>query len=120
MKSPPGVSDKDYAAALRQLGLSQSQPWHSWPTLAQWLTVWANFNLMLAVLNLLPFFPLDGFQAIHNVLPLRASAWWERASAWTTLVFGVGLFILLWIPTALLIKISSPLIQGLQHSVFGW
>jgi len=108
------------AAALRQWGLVQEQPWHDWPTLAGWLTVWSNFNLMLAALNLLPLFPLDGFTAIHNVLPLRASAWWEQMSAWTTLVFGVAIFAGLWMPTPWLVSLATPVIRWLQHAAFGW
>jgi Zn-dependent protease len=108
------------AAGLRLLGLAPAQPWHAWPTTAEWLTVWANFNLMLVVLNLLPLFPLDGYHAIHNVLPLRASAWWEKMSGWTTLVFGLALFAFLWLPSPLLIVLAGPPIRWFQQTLFGW
>jgi Zn-dependent protease len=108
------------AALLRVRLFQPAIPWHDWPSLAEWLTVWTNFNLMLAVLNVLPLFPLDGFQAIHNLLPLGASAWWEQASGWTTLVFGLGLVIFLWLPTPLLSSLVGPPIRWIQHVMLGW
>lgn len=107
------------AALLRAVRLSPTIPWHDLPTLAGWITVWTNFNLMLALLNVLPLFPLDGFQAIHNVLPLRASAWWEHIAGWTTLIFGAGLVLFLWLPVPLLSALAGPL-QWLARALFGW
>lgn len=89
-------------ALMRGLNLSPQVPWHDWPGPAGWLTVLVRFNLMMLLLNLLPLFPLDGFQAVHFLLPARSMIWWHRASAWTTAVLGIGLFIFMMLPTSLL------------------
>ncbi len=38
--------------------------------------VW--LNVVLFVLNLLPFYPLDGWHIVHSILPTRQAVWWER------------------------------------------
>lgn len=99
-------------ALLRGLGLPLTAPW-GWPgaldyLLADGLTVFIHINLMLAAINLLPLFPLDGYAAIRALLPGRAVAGWERAAGWTTTVLGGGL--------AMLFLLPAPWI----NRAFGW
>jgi Zn-dependent protease len=106
-------------ALLGALGLRLAFPWAGWPSLADLLTVLARFNLGLALLNALPLYPLDAHQLIHFVLPLRAAAWWERASGWTTAALGVGLAALLMLPPWVIIPAAGPAMRW-GWSLLGW
>ncbi len=105
---------------LNRLGLSPDWPWNNWPTLAEWLTVLIGLNLSIALLNLLPLFPLDGYQMIRYLLPLRAVVWWERASGWTTALLGFALAIVTLMPPALQTLLLRPLIGRVTQAILGW
>jgi len=75
------------------------------------LRVLVRFNLMLALLNILPFYPLDGYRAVRFLLPLRAAAGWERASGWTTAVLGASLALLVVLPDSVIAAHVVPLVN---------
>ncbi len=106
--------------ALRWLDLQPAAPWNGWPTLANFLTVLVRFNLLLALLNLLPLFPLDGYAAIRFLLPLRSAARWERFSGWTTTVLGVAMAGLILLPGSMLRLALLPPIRWTLHRFLGW
>ncbi len=107
-------------AALTALHLKPTIPWAGWPTAVDFLTVAVRFNLTLALLNLLPLFPLDMYTAIRFLLPLRAAFWWERASGLMTTVLGVGLGLLLMLPAPVLVAALGPPVQAGIHTLLGW
>jgi len=105
---------------MRVLGLSPEAPWHEWPGLGGWLSVLIRFNLMMVLLNVLPLFPLDGFQLIHFLLPARLMVRWQRASSWSTALFGIGLFVFMMLPTRLMITLSGPPMRWIDAVLWGW
>lgn len=94
--------------------------WHDLPGTAGWLTVAVRFNLMVALLNALPLFPLDGWQLIRVWLPMRAESWWQRAAGWTTSVLGVGMFVLLMMPVPLAERWFGPPVRWGIATLLGW
>ncbi len=107
-------------ALLNALNLQPTAPWAELPSLAEVLTVCVRFNLTVALLNALPLFPLDGYQFIHYLLPLRAAAWWERTSGWTTAVLGAGVAFLLIMPAPLVIRVAGPPAAWIEQILLGW
>lgn len=107
-------------ALLNTLGLPLTQPW-GWPgspvlLIADVLSALIRFNVMLALLNLLPLFPLDGYQVVRALLPGAAVSRWERAAGWTTTVLGVGLAMLLMLPAVWIERV----INWLAVILLGW
>jgi Zn-dependent protease len=50
-------------------------------------------NILLFVFNLLPFFPLDGWQIVYSLLPPDAARWWQQYQTYTYYaLFGLILF----------------------------
>jgi len=100
--------------------LEPSIPWQGWPTLADFVTVMVRFNLFYALLNILPLFPLDMWQLIRFVLPLKTSAWWERRSGWTTTALGFAFFVLLMAPPVLFIRMTGQPARWALRVFLGW
>jgi Zn-dependent protease len=105
---------------LDLLALPPEIPWHAWPSPAGLLTVLARFNLMLALINVLPLYPLDGFALVRILLPGRAAAWWERFSGWTTALLGAALFVLLMAPPPIYAAITRPVVRWGMAAFLGW
>jgi len=108
-------------------------PWHSpfnLQTLAHWsaddyiglyLSSIVIFGIILAVFNLIPLFPLDGFSVAVGILPRDLSRAFEELRAW-----GPGiLFLLLAMPFVfggrfgLLFQIMAPAVNGLTRLLTG-
>jgi Zn-dependent protease len=108
-------------------------PWRSpfnVPSLAQWgaddyvglyLSSIVFFGIILAVFNLIPLFPLDGFSVAVGILPHDLSRAFEELRAW-----GPGLlFLLIALPIVtgghfgLLFEIMAPAINGLTRLFTG-
>lgn len=83
------------------------------------LGVLVRFNLMVVLLNLLPLYPLDGYRAVRFLLPLAASARWERASGWTTGVLGAGLALLVALPNSVVATHLLPLVNAVLSALSG-
>jgi Zn-dependent protease len=56
-----------------------------------------SLNLLLFVFNLIPLFPIDGWQIVYALLPPDLAVTWERYAQTTQLIF-FGLLILSFIP----------------------
>jgi Zn-dependent protease len=108
-------------------------PWRSpfnLPNLASWsaedylglyLSSIVIFGVILAVFNLIPLFPLDGFSVAVGILPNELSRAFEELRAW-----GPGiLFLLLALPFVfggrfgLLFQIMAPAVNGLVRLLTG-
>jgi len=108
-------------------------PWRSpfnVPSLAQWgaddyiglyLSSIVFFGVILAVFNLIPLFPLDGFSVAVGILPRELSRSLEELRSW-----GPGLlFLLIALPIVtgghfgLLFQIMAPAVNGLTRLLTG-
>lgn len=49
--------------------------------------VFVEFNLLLFLFNVLPLFPLDGWQIAYSLLPPDLARWWERNQMNTYYIF---------------------------------
>lgn len=102
----------------RPLTLSQ---WGTEDYVALFLGAMIFFNLVLAVFNLLPFAPLDGFSVAVGVLPRDLSTSVARLEQYGPLF----LMILLLLPLvsrgqiSLLHEVMSPIINGLSQIISG-
>jgi Zn-dependent protease len=107
-------------AIFRSTALAPTPIWHDLPSIAGWLTLAVRFNLMIVLINLLPLFPLDAWQLIRTLLPLRAASWWQRAAGITTTVLGVALGLLLMLPVPLAVRWLGPPVQWGLGTFLGW
>ena len=108
-------------------------PWRSpfnLQTLAHWsaddyvglyLSSIVIFGIILAVFNLIPLFPLDGFSVAVGILPTELSRSFEELRAW-----GPGLlFLLIALPFVtgghfgLLFQVMAPAVNGLTRLLTG-
>jgi Zn-dependent protease len=107
-------------AIFRSTVLAPTGIWHDLPGAAGWLTLAVRFNLMIVLINLLPLFPLDAWQLIRVLLPLRAASWWQRVAGITTTVLGVALGLLLMMPVPLAARWLGPPVQWGIGTFLGW
>ena len=107
------ATDADVPGMLARLGSAQ--------TLLLWL---GQVNLILAVFNLVPAFPLDGGRVLRAVLWRfsgdlhRATRWASsigQAFAWLFIAAGVGMILGLHVPL-----LGSGLVNGLWLAFIGW
>jgi Zn-dependent protease len=89
--------------------------------LALFLSAVIVFNVILAVFNLLPIAPLDGFSVAVGLLPRDMSLWFARLEQ-----YGPGILMLLLVlplvtqgQVSILHEIMSPLINGLTRLIGG-
>jgi len=62
--------------------------------LPQFLTVFASVNICLAIFNILPFYPLDGYQIVYTLLPTRQAVQFAKSLPYGPLIV-LALFFLL-------------------------
>ena len=60
----------------------------------QLLIVFASVNICLAIFNLFPLYPLDGYQIVYTLLPSRQAVQFAKSAAYGPLII-LGLFFLL-------------------------
>lgn len=60
----------------------------------QLLTVFAAANITLALFNLLPFYPLDGYQILYTLLPSRQALKFARSAQYGPLIIIILVFVL--------------------------
>jgi Zn-dependent protease len=73
------------------------------------------WNVLLFVFNLLPFFPIDGWQIVLALLPPDLARTWQR-HAQTTQYILLGLILLTWVP-GLRLNILGMLIGQPAYSI---
>ena len=105
---------------MGHLGMKPLVPWSGWPTIGEFLTVLVRFNLSVVLLNALPLFPLDAYNLIHYLLPLRAAARWEQVSGWTTAILGSGIALLMLLPLNGYATLTLPVVRWANAVFLGW
>jgi len=63
------------------------------------LELMIQFNVLLFVFNLIPLFPIDGWQIVYALLPPDLAAWWQRHQQTSYYLF-IGLILLSFFPIA--------------------
>ncbi len=64
------------------------------PRILQFLIVFACVNLSLAVFNLLPFYPLDGYQILYTLLPSKQAMQFAKSAAYGPFIILLVFFFL--------------------------
>jgi Zn-dependent protease len=60
----------------------------------QFLAVFATVNICLAIFNIIPLYPLDGYQILYTLLPSRQAVQFAKSATYGPLII-LGLFFLL-------------------------
>lgn len=62
--------------------------------LPQLITVFASVNICLAIFNLIPLYPLDGYQIVYTLLPSRQAVQFARSAPYGPFIILALLFLL--------------------------
>jgi len=62
--------------------------------LPQLITVFASVNISLAIFNILPLYPLDGYQILYTLLPSRQAMQFARSAPYGPFIILALLFLL--------------------------
>ena len=60
----------------------------------QLITVFASVNICLAIFNIIPLYPLDGYQILYTLLPSRQAVGFARSATYGPFIILVILFLL--------------------------
>jgi Zn-dependent protease len=60
----------------------------------QLITVFASVNICLAIFNLVPLYPLDGYQIVYTLLPSRQAVQFARSATYGPFIILAVLFLL--------------------------
>src|SRR5207253_5227651 len=71
--------------------------------ITQLVIVFASVNICLAIFNLIPLYPLDGYQIVYTLLPSRQAVQFAKSAAYGPLII-LALFFLL----PFLAQLASP------------
>jgi Zn-dependent protease len=62
--------------------------------ITQLVTVFASVNICLAIFNLIPLYPLDGYQIVYTLLPSRQAVQFARSAQYGPFIILAALFLL--------------------------
>ena len=62
--------------------------------IGQFITVFASVNIALAIFNLLPIYPLDGYQILYTFLPSRQAVQFAKSAQYGPMIIMILLFLL--------------------------
>jgi len=85
--------------------------------LLQLLVVFACTNVALAIFNLLPFYPLDGYQIVYALLPTRQAAQFAKSAAYGQFIILIIFFFLPFLGQ--IARISNPLFEPAYYIWLG-
>lgn len=87
------------AGIIRVLGPAFLQGTNSDLTirLFQLFTVFASVNVCIALFNLIPFYPLDGYQILYSLLPSKQAIQFQKTAAYGPLIILAIFFALPWL-----------------------
>jgi len=60
----------------------------------QLITVFASVNICLAIFNIIPLYPLDGYQIVYTLLPSRQAVQFARSAQYGPFIILAALFLL--------------------------
>ena len=60
----------------------------------QLITVFASVNISLAIFNIIPLYPLDGYQIVYTLLPSRQAVQFARSAPYGPFIILALLFLL--------------------------
>lgn len=89
----------------------------------QLVTVFAAANIILALFNLLPVYPLDGYQILYTLLPSRQALKFARSAQYGPLIIIVLVFVLPFLgqithlDSIFLFRLPLFLLQGVQSLI---
>jgi Zn-dependent protease len=64
------------------------------PRIPQLITVFASVNFCLAIFNLIPLYPLDGYQIVYTLLPSRQAVGFARSAPYGQFIILLLIFLL--------------------------
>jgi Zn-dependent protease len=82
-----------FALVLRFLPLTLLNNGLTW-RITQLITVFASVNICLAIFNLIPLYPLDGYQILYTLLPSRQAVQFARSAPYGPFIILAILFLL--------------------------
>lgn len=101
--------------------------------ITQFVIVFASVNICLAIFNLVPLYPLDGYQIVYTLLPSRQAVQYAKSAAYGPFIIlgilfllpflaqigGLSGFFLFHIPTYILLASNyvTSFVSGLPSSV---
>ncbi len=89
----------------------------------QFVTVFASVNIALGLFNILPLYPLDGYQILYTLLPSRQALKFARSAQYGPLIIIAILFVLPFLGTVtrtdgfFLFRLSYFFLQGVLSLV---
>lgn len=95
----------------------------------QFLFTFAVTNIVLAILNIIPLYPLDGYRVLFALLPAPQAISFRRAEPYMEVILLVIFFLVPWLlgilsigfnPGELIIGIAQSIANGFAHNVFGF
>lgn len=102
--------------------LSQAQPWYLL-RLEQFLVAFAATNILIALLNIIPLHPLDGYRVLYALLPTRQALSFRKFEPYMELTLLVIFFVIPWIlsfvhlfsfdPSGLLISAANGIVGNI-------
>lgn len=108
--------------------LSQAQPWYV-IRIEQFLLAFAVTNILIALLNIIPLHPLDGYRVLYALLPTRQALSFRNFEPYMELTLLVIFFVIPWIlsfvhlftfnPSGLLISAANNIVGGIVGSFGG-
>lgn len=60
----------------------------------QLVTVFASVNICLAIFNIIPLYPLDGYQIVYTLLPSRQAVQFAKSAPYGPFIILIALFLL--------------------------
>lgn len=108
--------------------LSQAQPWYL-VRIEQFLLAFAATNILIALLNIIPLHPLDGYRVLYALLPTRPALRFRDFEPYMELALLVIFFVIPWIlsfvhlftfdPSGLLISASNGIVANIVGAFGG-
>ncbi len=83
-----------FAIILRLLVVASLAPNFFTDHLLQLVLVFASVNISLAIFNLIPLYPLDGYQILYTLLPSRQAVQFARSAAYGPFIILAIIFLL--------------------------
>lgn len=92
------ANQADFCVSRGFLGSGLQSCVHAWPAwalrIAQFFYIFGLTNIAVAILNIIPLHPLDGYHVIFALLPSRQAIGWRNFAPWMELILLVIFFVI--------------------------